>query len=72
MQKNFPSTTAQLFQEIETTPIEYQPLLLKMEQLFKEGMTLKSSEKSFRQGWEETLTGETLAIENLWDGIDAE
>ena len=50
MQKNFPSTTAQLLQEIETTPIVYQPLLLKMVQLFKEGMTLKIFRKKFSSG----------------------
>lgn len=72
MQTHSSKYTEQLLREIETIPLEYQPLLLKMVQLFKEGMTLKSSENSFRQGWQEVLTGETQPIEHLWEGIDAE
>ena len=27
---------------------------------------------SFRQGWQEAMTGETVSLSELWDGIDAE
>lgn len=35
-------------------------------------MVLTSAEESFKQGWKEMLAGETLPIEELWDGIDAD
>jgi hypothetical protein len=34
--------------------------------------TLKSAEECFRQGWEEAMTGETVPLSELWEGIDAE
>jgi hypothetical protein len=34
--------------------------------------TLKSAEECFRQGWHEAMTGQTVALSELWDGIDAE
>ena len=33
---------------------------------------LKSAEECFRQGWKEAMTGETVALSELWEGIDAE
>jgi hypothetical protein len=33
---------------------------------------LKTAADSFRQGWKEALSGETLPIEHLWEGIDVE
>ncbi|MGK7943911.1 MAG: hypothetical protein AB4058_05530 [Microcystaceae cyanobacterium] len=38
----------------------------------REGVTLKSAEESFRQGWYETMTENTFPVSQLWDGIDAE
>lgn len=35
-----------------------------------EFVTLKSAEKSFRQGWHEAMTGQTIPLAELWDGID--
>jgi len=35
-------------------------------------MVLKPAEASFRQGWEEALAGETRAVSELWEGINAE
>ncbi len=32
---------------------------------------LKSAEDCFRQGWHEAMTGETVALSELWEGIDA-
>ncbi len=33
---------------------------------------LKSAEDCFRQGWHEAMTGETVPLSKLWQGIDAE
>jgi hypothetical protein len=35
-------------------------------------VTLKTAEDSFRQGWHEAMTGQTIPLAELWDGIDAE
>ena len=58
--------------EVEQTPEEYLPNLLEMIRLFRESVTLKSAEESFRQGWYEAMTDDTIPISQLWDGIDAE
>lgn len=62
----------QLIYEIKETPQEYWPNLLQLIRLFRESVTLKPAEASFRQGWEEALTGQTQPISKLWDDIDAE
>ncbi len=31
-----------------------------------------SPEDSFRQGWYEAMTGQTISLSELWEGIDAE
>ena len=61
-----------VMQEIEQTPPEYLPNLLKIVRLFRESVTLKSAEESFRQGWHEAMTGQTIPLSELWEGIDAE
>jgi hypothetical protein len=33
---------------------------------------LKSAEECFRQGWHEAMTGQTIPLSELWDGIDTE
>lgn len=58
-------------QEVAQTPDEYLPLLLEMIHLFRQGVALKPAEESFRQGWQETLRGETLPVSELWTGIEA-
>jgi hypothetical protein len=58
-------------QEIEKTPDEYLPALLEMVRLFRETVTLKPAEMSFRQGWEEAMNGEVLPVEQLWEDVDA-
>ncbi|MGB3308984.1 MAG: hypothetical protein WBG32_16010 [Nodosilinea sp.] len=35
-------------------------------------VTLKNAEESFRQGCHEAMTGQTIPLSELWDGIDAE
>jgi len=62
----------QLAREIKETPEEYLPILLKIVRLFRESVTLKSAEASFRQGWKEARTDETRPVSELWEGIDAE
>ncbi len=58
--------------EVKQTPEEYLPNLLEMIRLFRESLTLKSAEESFRQGWYEAMTDDTIPVSQLWDGIDAE
>ncbi len=62
----------QLIREIRGMPEEYLPNLLQMVRLFRDSVTLKPAETSFRQGWKEALTGETRPVADLWEGIDAE
>ncbi|MBL7074101.1 hypothetical protein ISS37_02520 [candidate division KSB1 bacterium] len=62
----------QLVREIKGTPEEYLPNLLQIVHLFRESVSLKPAEASFRQGWKETLVGETRPVSELWEGIDAE
>jgi hypothetical protein len=63
--------TEKISQEINQTPEEYLPALLGMIRLFRESVTLKPAEESFRQGWKEAMQGETLPVSELWEGIDA-
>jgi len=56
----------QLFREIEETPTEYLPALLHIIRLYRQSVTLKPADLSFRQGWREALRGETLPVEELW------
>ena len=60
----------QLAHEIHEIPKEYWPNLIQLVRLFRESVTLKSAEASFRQGWQETLSGQTLPVSELWEGID--
>jgi hypothetical protein len=59
------------FQEIHQTPDEYLPTLLEIVRLFRETVTLKPAELSFRQGWEEAMNGELLPLDQLWEGVNA-
>jgi hypothetical protein len=62
----------QIINEIRETPEEYLPNLLQIVRLFRESVTLKSAEASFRQGWQEAMAGQTSPVSELWEGIDAE
>ena len=62
----------QINQEIAQTPDEYLPMLLELIRLFRQSITLKPAEESFRQGWQEAMNGETMPVSELWAGIDAE
>jgi len=61
----------QIGQEIRQTPDEYLPILLELIRLFRQSLTLKTAEESFRQGWQEAMQGETIPVSELWVGIDA-
>jgi len=63
---------AQVENEINRIPPEYMENVLRLLRVFRESVVLPSAEDSFRQGWNETLTGETQLLEELWIGIDAE
>ncbi len=63
--------TQQLHNEIEQTPEEYRPLLLRIVHSFREGVALPSAEESFREGWQDVKDGKTHPVDTLWDGIDA-
>ena len=73
MSSTYQTTYAkQISQEIEQMPDEYLPMLLKVIQLFRQTVTLKPADESFRQGWQEAIHGETMPIADLWVGIDAQ
>jgi hypothetical protein len=63
--------TEKISQEIHKTPDEYLPTLLEIVRLFRETVTLKPAELSFRQGWEEAMNGELLPLDQLWEGVNA-
>jgi len=56
----------QLLREIGETPQKYLPILLEIVRLFRESVTLKAAEASFRQGWKEALAGDTKPVSELW------
>lgn len=62
----------QLQAEIEATPGEYLPALLAIVRLYRQSVALKPAADSFRQGWQEALSGQTLPLSELWQGLDAE
>ncbi len=62
--------TNQLIHEIKATPGEYLPTLLNIVRIFRESIMLEPAESSFRQGWEEAMTGKTMPIDELWTGVD--
>ena len=67
-----PTNEDLLVREIRQLPREYWPNLLQLIRLFRESVTLKPAEMSFRQGWQEIMTGQTRPVSELWEGIDAE
>jgi len=71
MAPSAPDYIKQLYQEIDQTPEEFRPLLLKIVHSFREGVTLPTAEESLREGMQDVLHGRVYPIETLWDGIDA-
>ncbi len=43
--------TQQRVTEIQQTPVEYLPILLRIVKSYRESVTLNTAEQSFRQGW---------------------
>jgi len=72
MNAKVPIYEEQIVQEIKGVPEEYLPNLLQIVRMFRESVTLKPAETSFRKGWEEALAGETMPVSELWEDIDAE
>jgi hypothetical protein len=62
----------QIIQEIRNTPEEYLPNLLQIIRLFRESITLKPAELTFRQGLKEATSGQTMPVSELWDDIEVE
>lgn len=65
MQPNITYLT--VLEEIEKIPMEYLPFLLEIIRVFRESITLKPAEESFRQGWQEALCGKTRLVSELWE-----
>jgi len=61
-----------LIREIKATPDEYLPNLLGIIRIFRESIFLKSAEDSFRKGWKEAMSGNTIPIDELWIDIDGD
>lgn len=70
MATQVPAYAEQLVYEIKETSEEYLPILLEIVRLFRESVTLKPAEASFRQGWKEAMAGQTRPVSELWEGID--
>lgn len=62
----------QMLAELEGLPEEYFPFLLQMIRNYRESVLLQPAADSFRRGWAEAQSGETLPVERLWEGLDVE
>ena len=58
--------------EIDKIPEEFLPNLLLIIRTFRESVTLKSAETSFKQGLKEAEKGMTRPVSELWNTIDTE
>jgi hypothetical protein len=72
MAGKIPTYKEQVADEIKQIPEEYLPNLVQIVRIFRESVSLRRAEDSFRQGWKEALAGETRPVSELWDGIDAD
>lgn len=71
MGEKFSAYQEQFANEIKQIPEEYLPNLVQIVRIFRQSVSLRPAEDSFRQGWKEALAGETRPVSELWDGIDA-
>lgn len=62
----------QVLAEMEAVPDEYLPFLIQVVRSFRESVTLKPADVTFRLGWAEAQRGETYAVSSLWDDVNAE
>ena len=60
-----------LLKEARELPAEYLPNLIQLVRVFRETVTLQPAEQSFRQGWQEALSGQTQDVSKLWADLDA-
>lgn len=60
----------QLLTELEGFPEEYYPFLFQMIRSYRESVLLQPAAASFRRGWEEAQTGDTIPVDRLWEGLD--
>ena len=72
MVEKFSAYQEQFADEIKQIPEEYLPNLVQIVRIFRESVSLRPAQDSFRQGWKEALAGETRPVSELWDGIDAD
>ena len=72
MGEKFSAYQEQFANEIKQIPEEYLPNLVQIVRIFRESISLRPVEDSFRQGWKEAIAGETRPVSELWDGIDAD
>ena len=62
----------QLQEEINSTPGEYLPALLQIVRLYRQSVVLKPASDSFRQGWQEVMSEQTLPLFELWRDLNAD
>jgi hypothetical protein len=62
----------ELLAELEGLPEEYYPFLLQMIRNYRESVLLQPAADSFRRGWEEAQSGDTVPVDRLWEGLDVE
>jgi hypothetical protein len=62
----------QLQEEINSTPGEYLPALLQIVRLYRQSVVLKPASDSFRQGWQEVMSEQTLPLSELWRDLNAD
>ncbi len=62
----------QVVEEIDKIAAEHLPAILVVIRAFRQSVTFKSAEASFRHGWKEGLDGGIHPESELWTELDAE
>ena len=57
--------------DLEGLPDEYYPYLIQMIRNYRESVLLQPAADSFRRGWKEAQSGDTLPVDRLWEEQDA-
>ena len=57
--------------DLEGLPDEYYPFLIQMIRSYRESVLLQPAADSFRRGWKEAQSGDTLPVDRLWEKQDA-
>ena len=58
--------------DLEGLPDEYYPFLIQMIRSYRESVLLQPAADSFRRGWKEAQSSDTLPVDRLWEGLDVE